>query len=48
QATCAVNRLDELDRRKIRARFEERFSASRMARDYEGQYRKLVAGDGQA
>ena len=48
QAVGAVNRLDELDRRKIRARFEQRFSASRMAREYEDQYRKLVATDGPA
>jgi glycosyltransferase involved in cell wall biosynthesis len=44
EATAAVHRLDELDRKKIRARFEQRFSAKRMARQYEDQYRKLVAG----
>ena len=27
----------------IRARFEERFSAGRMAQEYEAQYRKLIA-----
>jgi glycosyltransferase involved in cell wall biosynthesis len=43
QAVAAVHRLDSLDRRKIRARFEDRFSAKRMAKDYERQYRKLAA-----
>jgi glycosyltransferase involved in cell wall biosynthesis len=40
QAVAAVHRLGRLDRRKIRSRFEERFSAHRMAREYESQYRK--------
>src|ERR1700731_2249172 len=43
QAIAAVHRLEELDRRKIRSRFEERFSARRMAKEYEGLYRKLAA-----
>jgi glycosyltransferase involved in cell wall biosynthesis len=43
QAVLALNRLGRLDRSKIRARFEERFCANRMAREYESQYRKLVA-----
>ena len=43
QAVAAVHRLGRLDRRKIRSRFEERFSAHRMAREYESQYRKLIA-----
>jgi glycosyltransferase involved in cell wall biosynthesis len=43
QAVAAVHRLGSLDRRKIRARFEDRFSAKRMAKDYERQYRKLAA-----
>jgi glycosyltransferase involved in cell wall biosynthesis len=43
QAVRAVGRLQELDRRLIRARFEERFLASRMAREYESQYRELLA-----
>ncbi|RXT48839.1 glycosyltransferase family 4 protein [Bradyrhizobium betae] len=47
QAIKAVNELGRLDRRKVRARFEERFSAKRMAKEYEGQYRKLIApGEG--
>jgi glycosyltransferase involved in cell wall biosynthesis len=42
EAVRAVNELARLDRRKVRARFEERFSAQRMAREYESQYRKLI------
>jgi glycosyltransferase involved in cell wall biosynthesis len=41
-AVRAVSRLGELDRAAIRKRFEERFSASRMARDYVEIYRRLV------
>jgi glycosyltransferase involved in cell wall biosynthesis len=44
QAIAAVNEVGRLDRRRIRARFEERFAASRMASDYERQYRELVTG----
>jgi glycosyltransferase involved in cell wall biosynthesis len=43
QAIRAVNELGRLDRRRVRARFEERFAASRMAREYESQYRELAA-----
>ena len=43
QAISAVNELPRLDRRKVRARFEARFSAGRMAREYESRYRKLIA-----
>jgi len=42
-AIDAVNELHRLDRSKVRARFEERFSAQRMAREYEARYRKLAA-----
>lgn len=42
QAVKAIGELGKLDRRKVRARFEERFSASRMARHYEHQYRRLA------
>jgi hypothetical protein len=35
--------LGRLDRRRVRARFEERFSAKRMAREYEGKYREMIA-----
>jgi glycosyltransferase involved in cell wall biosynthesis len=48
QAIAAVHRLEQLDRRKIRSRFEERFSATRMAKEYEGLYRKLAADAPQA
>jgi len=43
QAISAVDELPRLDRRKVRARFEARFSANRMARGYESGYRKLIA-----
>jgi len=51
QAVAAVHRLRQLDRRKVRSRFEERFSATRMVnfsatrmvKEYESQYRKLAA-----
>jgi glycosyltransferase involved in cell wall biosynthesis len=42
QAVSAVGKLAQLDREKVRARFEERFSAKRMAREYETQYRSLI------
>ena len=42
EAVCAVSRLAELDRAAIRARFEERFSAKRMARDYVELYARLI------
>ncbi|CUT13579.1 Glycosyltransferase [Bradyrhizobium sp.] len=46
QAIRAVKELGRLDRRVIRARFEERFVASRMAREYDTRYRDLVARGG--
>jgi glycosyltransferase involved in cell wall biosynthesis len=42
-AIGAIKRLSELDRRKVRARFEERFSAKRMAQDYVRNYQALTA-----
>jgi glycosyltransferase involved in cell wall biosynthesis len=42
-AVAAVGRLDTLSRRRCREVFEERFSARRMARDYLGVYRGLLA-----
>lgn len=42
-AIGAVNRLSEMDRRNIRKRFEERFTARRMALDYLAAYRSLGA-----
>ena len=44
QAIAAVNEISRLDRNRVRARFEERFAASRMASEYERQYRGLAAG----
>jgi glycosyltransferase involved in cell wall biosynthesis len=44
EAVRAVSRLGELDRAVIRDRFEVRFSARRMARDYVEIYRRLVEG----
>lgn len=43
EAIAAVGKLDRLDRRTVRARFEERFSAKRMVRQYEDLYRELIA-----
>ena len=42
EAVVAVKRLRMLNRRMVRARFEERFSAERMARDYLDLYRELA------
>ena len=42
-AVRAVGRIGELDRAKVRARFEERFSARRMAEDYLSVYEELAA-----
>ena len=41
-AIGAVDRLDHLSRQKIRQRFEERFTARRMAKDYLATYRSLM------
>jgi len=38
----AVRRLDHLDRSAVRARFEQRFTAQRMAQDYLRTYRSLA------
>ena len=38
-----MNEVVRLDRRLVRARFVERFSAQRMAREYESQYEKLIS-----
>ncbi|MCS3892139.1 glycosyltransferase involved in cell wall biosynthesis [Bradyrhizobium japonicum USDA 38] len=43
QAMRAVDQLERLDRRVVRARFEERFAASRMAKEYERRYRELLS-----
>jgi glycosyltransferase involved in cell wall biosynthesis len=40
-ATLAADRVLRLDRTRVRARFDERFSAERMTRDYLALYRSL-------
>ena len=52
EAVAALPRVIALDREKIRQRFEQRFSAARMAKDYVAVYRSLLAaqsktGDGE-
>ncbi len=42
EAVDAVRRVSMLDRADVRARFEQRFSAERMARDYLEVYRKVL------
>jgi glycosyltransferase involved in cell wall biosynthesis len=41
----AVDRARSCDRAAVRARFEQRFSAERMAKDYLRLYQKLAGGD---
>jgi glycosyltransferase involved in cell wall biosynthesis len=43
EAVSAVRRIDELDRNLVRATFDERFTATRMAGDYVAIYRNLPA-----
>jgi glycosyltransferase involved in cell wall biosynthesis len=43
EAIAALPRVLDLDRKKVRQRFEQRFSATRMAQDYVAIYRSLVA-----
>jgi glycosyltransferase involved in cell wall biosynthesis len=42
EAVTAIPRVMALNRRDVRRRFEERFSASRMTRDYIGVYQSLL------
>jgi glycosyltransferase involved in cell wall biosynthesis len=44
EAVKAVHDLDRLERRTVRATFDERFTARRMANDYLDIYRNLVGG----
>ncbi len=44
-AIGAVYRLSELPRARVRKRFEERFTARRMAQDYLAVYRQLMEAD---
>ncbi|OSJ19524.1 glycosyl transferase [Bradyrhizobium canariense] len=48
EAIRALTKLDRIDRRTVRARFEERFTAERMARAYEAHYRKLLQASSEA
>jgi glycosyltransferase involved in cell wall biosynthesis len=43
EAIAALPHVFALDRQKVRKRFEQRFSATRMAKDYVGVYRSLLA-----
>ena len=43
EAIAALPRVIALDRNKVRQRFEQRFSATRMAKDYVSVYRSLLA-----
>ena len=43
EAVAALGRIGALDRRQVRRRFEARFTAERMARDYLAIYRRLSA-----
>jgi glycosyltransferase involved in cell wall biosynthesis len=40
-ALNAMMKIDKIDRRQVRARFEERFTAARMAQDYASIYEKI-------
>jgi glycosyltransferase involved in cell wall biosynthesis len=42
EAVAAIGRLGELDRRRVRARFEQRFGATRMAKEYLRHYEALI------
>jgi hypothetical protein len=42
EAVLALSRLPEISRPMVRRRFEQRFTARRMAEDYVGVYRHLV------
>jgi glycosyltransferase involved in cell wall biosynthesis len=43
-AVVALQQVLTLDRRMVRRRFEERFTAARMVKDYVGVYHKLLQG----
>jgi hypothetical protein len=44
EAVSAVSLIGNLDRRRIREVFDQRFTAARMARDYVAIYRRLLNG----
>ncbi len=43
EAVAALTTIDTLDRARVRARFEERFTATRMAQEYVALYRQRIA-----
>jgi len=43
-AIAAVGSIDKLDRRAVRATFDRRFTARRMAEDYLDVYEDLIVG----
>ena len=43
EAVAALAKIDTIDRARVRARFEERFTATRMAEDYVTLYRQRIA-----
>jgi len=45
EAARATERISKIDRRRCRARFEQRFSARRMATDYLALYERLIGGE---
>ena len=45
EAITAVERARHMDRRSVRAAFERRFTANRMAHDYLAAYERLLATD---
>ena len=46
EAVQALADVISLDRRAVRRRFEERFSVTRMAKDYVRLYRRILAKHG--
>jgi hypothetical protein len=45
RAARAVERIEEIDRRKCRRYFEQHFDAERMAQDYLNIYQRLARGE---
>jgi glycosyltransferase involved in cell wall biosynthesis len=43
EAICKIGRVLALDRGRIRRRFEERFTAERMAKDYAALYLRMLS-----
>src|SRR6185437_323941 len=48
EAIAALPRVIALDRKKVRRRFEQRFSSARMAKDYVAVYRALLTAQSKA